>query len=179
MMNKKNNTTKATAVAVVIARIISIAMMVAYIFKNKFTRKEQETRKIGNYIVTLSKDPMIGIGMMAETTIGDGMSIEVRTDLFFKLLTQEMQNVVLAHEIGHHIIKEARPSWYQITRDVDQEVAADAFAVMVYGKKQVVKLLTIMFLISFDLEILVRIYFALRGKIVTIDKNNKLVTVDI
>lgn len=162
MKNKNSKTNNVVA-------IVSVIMTIAYLCKNLFTRKHDEVRQIGEYTITLSKERMSWQFMFAETTIEDGTDMEVRTDMFFRLLPRDMQNVILAHEIGHHVCKEARPGWFQITRDPEQEAAADSFAALVFGKKLVLKTLLVQFLFSLSPEILFRMYRVLRGQILTVN----------
>ena len=114
-------------------------------------------RIIGDTTVNLVDDKMQSLtGIIAETTVGlFNKNIEVRTDAIFKHLPESIQNVILAHEIGHHKIKEARPTF---RRSLTIECAADAYAASIYGKAAVVKMLLLLLVLTLSPEVLGRLF---------------------
>lgn len=76
------------------------------------------------------------IQFAALATFLDGSAIIITDVLFNKYLTEDEQDAILAHELGHHEFKKNGVDKNTMSR-VEWEMLADAFAVNVYGHERV------------------------------------------
>lgn len=110
---------------------------------------DTEYRNIGNYRVKITYDPAL-LGM--QSAIAATWSIdqvareaEIVIDNLFNILSEDEQNVVIAHELGH-MIKDGGLTndyaAYYATRLFGfcpkEEFIADSYAVELYGKTRVI-----------------------------------------
>jgi hypothetical protein len=146
-------------------QVISTGMYILHLCKDKFGCKN-ETRRIGEFDVTLNNEKFEGEnGIVAETiSNNDGdRSINVRTDMYFRIMPKDVQDCVLAHECGHHlyskpVIVPVWCTWNTTERDVEDEHMADMYSVQLYGKKATIKMLRYLYVLTiFNSEVLARI----------------------
>lgn len=72
------------------------------------------------------------IQFAALATFSDGSAVIITDILFNKYLSEEEQDAILAHELGHHIYKRNGISKNNMSK-LEWEVLADKFAVEMYG----------------------------------------------
>lgn len=69
-------------------------------------------------------------------SFADGTSIIITDILFNKYLTEDEQNVILAHEIGHYEYRKKGVDKKSMSR-LEWEILADDYAVNIYGYERV------------------------------------------
>ena len=157
---------KTLTIIYIIIQIVSITAYLLNLFKHKFGQKG--VRRIGDFNVTLTNDKFEGEGGMFSETYhkeNNVRDIEVRTDLYFSLMSKEVQNCILAHECGHHLYSKpiVVPVWcawdttISSKRDLEDEHMADTYSVDLYGKKATIKMLRWFFIFTMNVEVLQRI----------------------
>lgn len=76
------------------------------------------------------------IQFAALATFTDGSAVIITDILFNKYLSEDEQDAILAHELGHHEFKKNGVDKNSMSR-LEWEMLADAFAVNVYGHERV------------------------------------------
>ena len=131
------------------------------VWKNSSISKE-EFRTVGKTTVHILPEKMSMKNTVAETEVGLNSEITVKTDKIFNMMPRKIQDCILAHEIGHHVVTEAKPP--VIGRSLKAELAADAYAASICGKATTVKMLCAISLAAINPEVWIRIIIMILKK---------------